>query len=123
MKACRPMWFVPIFLLAMPGDLFAQSNVESRVGKLEETIRVLEQRIAALEEQLRSRPAPAPAASGKVNWRRLQKGISEGDVEQILGSPLRIDVFGSFAIWHYSNSGQVQFDGDTRTVFSWHEPR
>ena len=91
--------------------------------KLEDTIRVLERRVAALEDQLHEQ-APAGVASGKVNWRKLQKGMSESDVEQLLGSPSKVDVYGSFTLWHYGYplGGQVQFDPNTRGVTSWHEP-
>lgn len=124
MKAIRYLWVPLLLLLAATGEVSAQSNFESRVQKLEETIRVLERRVADLEEQLRERSAPAPVASDKVNWRKLQKGMSEGDVEKLLGSPSKVDAFGSFTIWHYGypSGGRVQFDGRSRTVEGWHEP-
>jgi len=92
------------------------------VQKLEETVQVLERRVADLEEQLRERSALAPVASDKVKWRKLQKGMSEGDVEKLFGSPSKVDAFGSFTIWHYPAGGQVQFDGRSRAVTGWNEP-
>jgi hypothetical protein len=113
-----------LLLLASTGVVCAQSNVEPRVQKLEEAVRVLERRVADLEAQLRDRSTSAPVASAsdKVNWRKLQKGLSEGDVERLLGSPLKVDAYGSFTVWHFVSGGEVQFDGRSRTVTGWHEP-
>ena len=124
MKASHCLWVPLLLLLAAPGEALAQSSVDSRVQKLEETIRALELRVTVLEEQLRERQASNTVASDKVNWRKLKKGMSESDVEKLLGSPSKVDAFGPFTIWHYGfpSGGQVQFDGDSRTVTGWHEP-
>jgi hypothetical protein len=111
-----------LLFLAAIGGVSAQSNAEPRVQKLEETVRVLERRVADLEAQLRERSTPAPVASDKVNWRKLQKGQSEADVERLLCSPSKVDAYGSFTVWHYGSGGQVEFDGRNRTVTGWHEP-
>ena len=121
MKTGRLFWIAPVLLLLASGGTFAQSSVDDRVQKLEDTIRVLESRVSSLEDQLRDKRAPVRVAPDKVSWRALEKGMSEGDVEQLLGSPSKVNMFGSFYIWHYG-SGSVQFDGDTRTVDGWHEP-
>lgn len=124
-KADHCLWapLLVLIALAATGDASAQSNVESRVEKLEETVRVLERRVAALEEQLRPRSTSANVASDKVNWRKLQRGMLEDDVEKLLGSPTRVDAFGPFTVWHYGSSGgQVRFDGRSRTVNAWSEP-
>ena len=136
MNTGRFLWVGTVFLLLASGELFAQSSIDSRVQKLEETVRALERRVAALEDQLRERnashdlapalPAPPSAApptvaSDKAKWRKLRRGMSEGDVEQLLGSPTRVDAFKSGAVWHYGWMGQVQFDGNAR-LESWHEP-
>lgn len=93
--------------------------------KLEEVVRLLERRVATLEDQLRQRKNAAPSIPpDKVGWRKLQKGLSEVEVEGLLGSPTKVDAFGSFTIWHYGfpSGGQVQFDGRSRTVSGWQEP-
>ncbi len=124
MKAIRYLWVPLLLILAATGDISAQSNVESKVQKLEATIRVLERRLSDLEEQQRARSASSPVASDKVNWRKLQKGMSEGDVEKLLGSPSKVDTYSSFTIWHYGSprGGRVQFDGSSRSVDGWREP-
>lgn len=79
-------------------------------------------RVATLEDQLRQRNAAPSIPPDKVNWRRLQEGQSEADVEGLLGSPSKVDAFGNFTIWHYGDEGgQVHFDGK-RKVSEWHEP-
>jgi len=124
MKANRSICAVASFLLLVSGVAHAQSGIDSKVQKLEETIRALERRVAMLEEQLRDKSPQVPVASDKANWRMLKKGMSESDVERLLGSPTRVDAFGSFTVWHYGerSRAEVQFDGDSRTVQSWHEP-
>lgn len=114
------IWVATVFFLLAPSELFAQSTVDSRLQKLEETIRVLERRVASLEDQLREKNASAPVTAGKLNWRKLRQGMSEGDVEQLLGSPSRVDAFGIFTVWHYGG-GQVQFNAE-HTLEQWHEP-
>jgi uncharacterized Ntn-hydrolase superfamily protein len=122
MKTSRLIFVAPIFLLLGSGGVYAQSSVDARVQKLEDSIQVLERRVAALEDQV-NKQAPARVASDKVNWRKLQKGISESDVEQLLGSPAKVDAFGTFTVWHYGDAlgGRVEFD-NRRTVTGWHEP-
>lgn len=124
MNARRWLWAPLAVLLAVPSVLHAQSSVEARVQKLEEMIRVLERKVADLESQLREQKIVAQVPADKVTWRKLQKGMSESDVEKLLGSPTKVDVFSTFTIWHYGDysGGQVQFNGRSRTVDSWHEP-
>lgn len=113
-----------ILLVAACGQVSAQSSAEPRLEKLEEAVRLLERRVATLEDQLRQRNAAISVPPDKVNWRKLQHGLSEAEVERLLGSPTKVDAFGSFTIWHYGHpsGGQVKFDGGSRTVTGWHEP-
>ena len=124
MKTVRLFRVAPVLLLLASSQLFAQSSDDARVQKLEEAIRVLERRVASLENQLRERNASAPVASGQRNWRKLKKGMSEGDVEQLLGSPSKIDMLGPISIWYYDYplGGDVKFDSDKHTVTAWSEP-
>lgn len=124
MIAYRYLFALSVLLFTSNGQVFAQSSAESRMDKLEETVRILERRVATLEDQLRQRNAAPSISPDKVNWRRLQKGLSEAEVERLLGSPTKVDAFGTFTIWHYgdSDSGRVHFDAKSRTVTEWHEP-
>ena len=123
MTTSRLICIASILLLLGSGGVFAQSSVDARVQKIEGTIQVLERRVAALEDKLNEQ-APARVSSAKVNWRKLQKGMSESDVEQLLGSPSKVDVLGPVTLWYYGYplGGQVKFEGRTRAVTGWSEP-
>ena len=110
--------------LQSPSAVFAQSSVDTRVQKLEETIQVLERRVASLEAQLREQTAPASAAQDTANWRKLKQGMSESDVEQLLGRPSKVDVYGTTTDWFYGpyREGSVRFFGTPRKVSRWSEP-
>jgi outer membrane protein assembly factor BamE (lipoprotein component of BamABCDE complex) len=99
--------------------------MESRIQQLEEIVRVLEKRIAALEAKPSTRSSPAASGLDKVAWRKLKKDMSKDEVEQLLGSPSKIDEFGSFSIWNYrypsGKSGTVNFD-EEMNLDGWHEP-
>jgi SmpA / OmlA family len=124
MKPFRNLLLPLFMILANSEHAFAQLSAESRVNRLEETVRALERRVLTLEDQLRQRNAPLAIPSDKANWRKLQPGQSEAEVEKLLGSPSRIDAFGPFTIWHYGNTSRarVEFDGRSRTVTGWNEP-
>jgi outer membrane protein assembly factor BamE (lipoprotein component of BamABCDE complex) len=124
MKATSCLLVSLFIALANSGQAVAQSSAESRVDKLEETVRALERRVLTLEEQLRQRNAPLAVPSDKANWRKLQRGQSEAEVEKLLGSPSRVDAFGPITIWYYGNTSRarVDFDGRSRTVTGWYEP-
>jgi outer membrane protein assembly factor BamE (lipoprotein component of BamABCDE complex) len=115
-------FFVVVF--ASNGQAFAQASAESRVDKLEETVRSLERRVSTLEDQLRQRNATPSIPPDKVNWRRIKRGLSEAEVETLLGNPTKVETLGQFTIWYYGerDDGEVQFDGERRTVSGWREP-
>ena len=106
------------------GEASAQTSVDARVQKLEETIQILERRVASLEAQLREQGAPADAVADKANWRKLKQGMTQGDVEKLLGSPSKIDEYGMTTVWHYGpyGEGTVQFYGTPRKANRWSEP-
>jgi outer membrane protein assembly factor BamE (lipoprotein component of BamABCDE complex) len=121
-KATRQLSVMSLLLFGI-GEVSAQSTTETRLEKLEQTIQLLDRRVGTLEEQLRQRSANPSVAQDKVNWRKLQRGMSEGEVEKLLGSPLRVEG-GPYTTWYYGDriAGSVTFDGRSRTVYSWNEP-
>lgn len=132
MKACQlHIWAALAFLVVAPGHVLGQSStdsgqssIDSRVQKLEETIQVLERQVDSLEAQLRERNVTVQADPAKVNWRKLQNGMSESDVKQLLGSPSKIDANEVIITWFYGYplGGRVEFDGNSHTVEGWTEP-
>ena len=121
MKAGHYLLVSLIFFATASDHVLAQSGDDSRIQRLEESIRALERRVASLEEQLRERPVASRVAPDKVNWRKLRNGMAESDVEQLLGSPSKVWVNEAFIKWYYSG-GSVQFDPDSHTVTEWIEP-
>lgn len=116
---------VLLLILLVPGRAYGQATVDSRVQRLEETVQLLERRIASLEAQLRGHNAPTQSAPDKVTWRHLKRGMSESEVEQILGSPTKVAESSLAITWQYrypSALGHIQFDADSRRVESWSEP-
>ena len=95
MNTGRFLWVGTGFLLLASGELFGQSSIDSRVQKLEETVRTLERRVAALEDQLRERnashdlapalPAPPSAAPAPLPVPRADPptvAFRQGEVAQ-----------------------------------------
>jgi hypothetical protein len=125
MKTAQIPWPFVALLALNSGNVLAQSSVDSRIQKLEATVRTLESRIASLEGQLREGNQPVRVAPEKVSWRKLRKGMTEGDVEQLLGSPWKITEYGTYSVWLYdysSGRGLIHFEGKRRSVESWSEP-
>jgi len=114
-------WLVLAALFTLGfGEALAQSDSDSRIARLEETIRVLELRVAALEERLRTTAPQSGVTSERANWRKLKIGMVEADVERLLGSPIKVDNYGSFTVWYYG-PGNVEFSR-SRKVQGWSEP-
>ena len=119
-----------LLLFTAPSWGADQSNGEARLAEVERIAEQLQQRVAALEALLAQTPPPkAPIGSpGNAqdirNWRQLRKKMTESDVERLLGSPTKVDNFGTFIVWAYDppTGGSVQFDADSGKVEGWHEP-
>jgi hypothetical protein len=96
--------------------------MDDRVQKLEEAVRVLESRVASLEAQLADQKAQTQVAPDRANWRKLKNGMKESEVEQLLGSPTKVDANPLRKQWHYGTGAYVEFDSDSRKVIGWSEP-
>lgn len=97
-----------------------------RIEQLEKEIQDLKLRLSKLESLL-SNPSKAQELSTSsegwksiVNWRKLTTGMSNNDVQKILGAPHRVDG-GYIATWYYQNGGEVGFMAGK--VDEWSEPR
>jgi outer membrane protein assembly factor BamE (lipoprotein component of BamABCDE complex) len=122
---------VCIIVLIAPSLALSGPAFEARLAELERTVQNLQLRIAALE----ARPAQADAVTRKTsinpgnsrdinNWRQLRMGMSENDVECLLGSPGKVTAEMMFTNWYYNNSsgGEVNFFGEPGKVNGWREP-
>ncbi len=117
-------------LLAAPVVVFSEPAIEARLSELEQTVQQLQQRISTLETKPgQSSPEASvvlrPGNSNEIrNWRQLRKGMSEQDVERLLGSAGKVDV-SEYTIWWYYNypgGGSVMFDAQSRKVKVWQKP-
>ena len=123
MKGSSCLWAALIFIAAS-GQGFAQSSDDARIQRLEGVVRTLEHRVAALEAQVGERSAAVGVAPDKVGWRKLKSGMTEGQVEQLLGSPSSVDKNEVSITWWYRNPsiGCVVFDTRSRKSRRWSEP-
>ncbi len=120
---------VCIIILTAPSLAFSDPASEARVAEFERTVRNLQQRVAELEARLVQADEVArttsinPGNSGDIqNWRQLRKGMSEHDVERLLGSPEKIIALSDIQ-WYYNYPrGLVYFSAESRKVDGWMEP-
>ena len=123
-KTSRGRLAVLAFLLMTSGGAVAQESVDARVQRLEETVRALQAQVASLEAQLLQKSAPVSAVpKGKEAWRKLKHGMSEADVEELLGSPKKVEATGTYIKWSYKNpDAYVLFATQPRELRAWSEP-
>jgi hypothetical protein len=96
---------------------------------LQQEIDALELRIEQLETQLRESMAFRETLEtgefgwqNKMNWRKLEIGMPEGEVRSILGAPIKV-IKGSKTLWYYPSiyRGFVSFD-QNGSLAGWNEP-
>ncbi len=122
-QVLRNFIFPLVFTVFLCGGVAAQPDIEAKVQRLEQTVRVLERRTEALEAQLIRLRAPSLGATDRTAWRKLQRGKSQSEVEKLLGSPTRVDAISDITFWYYGDrGGRVRFDGAVPTVSAWNEP-
>ena len=96
------------------------SELTSKINELEKRIELLEKII--LEKNLEvTEEINYDTASVKTNWRKLQIGMTEKEVVNLLGEPEHIDRLSpSLSTWRYPDLGRVEFLNNK--VNSWSEP-
>jgi hypothetical protein len=134
----RP-WLMAIILSLSAGVHAAEGQpyLEERVRTLEQQVRELSERLNQLEQRpaapkpayavpLEEAAAPAvPAAPGwqtAAAWKKLRRGMSQIQVTQLLGNPVKRSGDRYTERWHYpDDSAWVEFDqvGD---VSRWQSP-
>lgn len=119
------VWGASGVLLLLSGGVWGQSTVESRVQQLEDTVRLLNERVALLESQMSGPTPSAGVAPERASWRKLRRGMSEAEVEELLGSPVRVEARYARTVWYYGDmpwSGEASFDAESRKLEMWKEP-
>ena len=132
MKRSNFLWVIRgmVGLLALLA-LFSQpiQAKDEEVLQLRQKILELEAKIEELEgllnECIASRKKGAAEEYGwqnKMNWRRLEMGMSEAQVRSILGEPTKV-IKGVKTLWYYPNiyGGFVTFD-QRGNIVGWNEP-
>ena len=114
------------FYLATSSPLFAQedeiSRLRQRVTELEQKVKQLEALLNECSETLQEQKANDYGWQNKKNWRSLQVGMTESQVKETLGEPVKV-IKGVKTLWYYPNfyGGYVSFDEDGH-LSGWNEP-
>ena len=115
-------------LMVASSAAYAQTDSE-RISELQNQVEALQRRVTALEGGTRESSASAPAIKqGNPedirNWRQLRVGMKEQQVEALLGSPSKVDMYSHQFIWYYNYplGGHISFDSESRVVKTWNEP-
>ncbi|TNJ38353.1 outer membrane protein assembly factor BamE [Chlorobaculum thiosulfatiphilum] len=116
-----------IIILIAPKLALSETISEARIVELEHTVQNLQHRVASLEACFPKAddgewniPIKPGNSQDLKNWRQLRRGMSENEVERLLGSPAKIMAFSSFSEWYF-RGGTVNFNGSGK-VDGWHEP-
>ena len=95
-----------------------REKISELEGKIEELEGLLNECIASREKGL----ADEYGWQNKMNWRKLEMGMSQAKVKSILGEPTKV-IKGVKTLWYYPNiyGGFVSFDKNGNAV-GWNEP-
>ena len=114
------------FYLATSSPLFAQddeiSRLRQRVTELEEKVKELELLLNECSDALKEQKTNDYGWQNKMNWRRLEVGMTESQVRETLGEPVKV-IKGIKTLWYYPNfyGGYVSFD-ENGNLTGWNEP-
>lgn len=123
-KTLGALLAVPILVLSQP--IFAQ---DQETAQLRQRVTQLEKRIEQLERLLNECMAAQKEGTSddygwqnKMNWRKLEMGMSQEEVRSVLGKPTKV-IQGVKTLWYYPNiyGGFVSFDKDGHLA-GWNEP-
>ena len=105
------------------------SAEEDEIQRLQKKISELEERIRGLETLLNEYQIKESVQvssvyewENKKNWRKLEIGMNESQVQKILGEPAKM-IKGVRTLWYYPNKycGYVSFD-ENGCLSGWNEP-
>ncbi len=125
-----------VALVVAPNSATAQqpdvATLLARIEQLEQTVRVLELRIAALEAVAEAPAPPVGQATDPgrwrelANWRQLRRGMKMDEVRELPGEPARVEANNLRIIWYWGDwrdgLSNVYFNADSRRVDGWEEP-
>jgi hypothetical protein len=122
--------------VAMPA-LAAQPYLEQRVEDLEKEMQTLRERLDRLERGAATAPGtdklravapakedvtPPPQAATAPRWNKIKRGMTQIQVEQLVGKPTSRNGEGYGERWSFGDSAYVEFDA-AGEVTGWQAPR
>ncbi len=117
-----------VFILFSPPAVKAadekdpHQELEKKVIELENRVKDLENMLKITRDSSNKKTEKDDGWWNKKTWRKLKEGMSQEEVEKILGEPVKI-IKGHREIWYYPNfyRGYVSFD-DNGNLTGWIEP-
>jgi len=112
--------------LVLSPPIFAQqdevSQLRQRVTELEQKVQELEALLTECTQARQKQEASSYGWQNKKNWRSLEIGMSESQVREALGKPVKV-IKGVKTLWYYPNfyGGYVSFD-ENGQLTGWNEP-
>ncbi|MBN2060026.1 MAG: outer membrane protein assembly factor BamE [Deltaproteobacteria bacterium] len=96
--------------------------LKQKISELERRINDLENLLKIFQEPGKIQPGTESGWQNKKNWRKLETGMTQSEVEAILGEPIKT-IKGVRTFWYYPNiyCGYVSFDEEGRLI-RWNEP-
>jgi hypothetical protein len=97
-------------------------KLRQKVAELEKRIKEMEAVLVKYQEQEKYQEEAAYPWQNRMNWRKLQTGMSAEQVRNLLGEPIKA-IEGVKTLWYYPDiyRGYVSFD-DKGLLTGWHEP-
>ena len=105
---------------------FAQEEevkkLHSKISELEGKIKLLENLLKGSDKDINKQINDEFGWQNKKNWRNLSIGMTEKEVQELLGDPVK-SIEGVRTLWYYPNiyCGYVSFGEDSRLI-GWNEP-
>ena len=110
---------------------------QNRMTKLERRVEVLERQVEVLKAMLIQVSPPGKVVDttrihqthtvANRNWDSLKIGMTEEEVQKLMGEPVRIQRLLSLTTWFYEGGAayirpHVTFDNDSHLVYGWVAP-
>ena len=111
-------------VLAAMDPLPALDSLTQRLREVERRLTALEtgrpeaNRVDAPREPTRQ-PAPAGRSPARPGGPRLQPGLTQAEVRDLLGEPVRVEATPQFVFWYYEHEAYVVFEQGTGRVHGW----
>jgi hypothetical protein len=126
LKLAVNMSFILAFCTLYYHPVFAQeanvTELHKKISSLEDRIKLLESLLKDSEQDVDEQIKDEFGWQNKKNWRNLAIGMTENEVQELLGDPVK-SIMGVRTLWYYPNiyCGYVSFD-EKGHLIGWNEP-